>query len=1478
MIRLPIILLIFFISFVQTSFAGANNDRIAGNRTDYLKNKIAGGYGHTLEIRNGRLWAWGQNTDGQLGDGTTTDKNTPTQIGNADNWISVAAGAAHSLGLKADGTLWAWGQNTDGQLGDGTTTKKTTPVQVGSANTWLAVACNGQHNLAIKVDGTLWAWGRNIDGQLGDGTNINKNVPVQIGSAHDWVTITAGVKHSLAIKANGTLWAWGANTDGQLGVGSRTNNIVPVQMGNTNKWISVAAGELHTMALQANGTLWAWGKNNYGQLGDSTYTDTTIPVQIDTARNWKNISVGAYHSIALKANGTLWAWGRNDDGELGDRANGKRNIPVHVDTANRWKSIYGCGFHTLGIRENGVVIAWGDNANGQLGDGTTTDKNFPVMVHKCDEEWLDIAAYGVNSIGLKMDGTLFAWGANNQGQIGDGTDTNRNTHVLVSTSSDWVSVAIGFHNTFAIKANGTLWAWGENNVGQLGDSTTIGRKTPVQIGKADDWVSISADYEHTMALKADGTLWIWGSNSHAQLGDGTTTGRISPIQLGTSDDWTCISAKGSRSYAIKSNGTLWGWGYNWEGLLGIGFVTPRMATPVQIGTDTNWVTISVGQRHCMAQKADGTLWVWGDDQWDQCGGTVNHRYQMSPMKFGTASDWVSIAAGGENSRAINSNGTLWAFGWNGDGALGLGNNSSRGGPDPVSSADNWVKVVGGNAHSIGIKANRTIICATGFNGVGSLGDGTNTDRYTYHCYCMPVKTYAMPASKSYCEGADGSFVIKGSYSTTHLWQVNSGSGWTTLSDGGIYSHTNTDSLVLTNITAAYDKYWYRCVRGNYCSESDTSDSAQLKVNIKPAITAQPYDSIVCANTNVAFILAAIGSGLTYEWQVNDGSGWVNVTNSNIYNGVTTDTLTLTAVTSDFNGYKYRCIVNGICTPNVTSSEAILKIKTIYNPPTIIVQPRDKSICENANASFSVQTTDPNVAYQWQVNNGTSWTKVANTAIYSGVNGPNLLLTQPPHTMNGYQYRCVLIRDCAPLSVSSPALLTVDTFVATSVSLSSNDNDICAGQLANFLASPVNGGTSPTFQWQINGMNVGTNSNSFSTSLLSNGDMVKCNMTSDIACPLPKTTSSNVMTIQVTQNVTPTLTITSDVGNSWCSGKETIFRSANTGGGDNPVYQWKINGMNIGPDADTLWVSFLNHGDAIECEMESSYKCPTPKNVISNKINMTIKPTTIASIQVMPNPDSIICDGSEVAVYCAFTNGGSNPKFQWMLNGTDMPGETSGTLKMNKLKQGDIINCRLTSSGVCVFPEVSSPISFDVNPILNPTVKLDITYLGNNENLFTAISGNGGTNPTYIWYVNGQRLKDEHGSNITLTGTGYADKVRVDMASSEECIPTELRLVSSNVLTTNVSETQNRFSSLNLHPNPNNGDFTIKGDLAVRAGEKLNITILNSLGQVIHRETVLPPSEKLSHSIHIDKATPAGTYMLKIDSDGKCETIRFVIMK
>jgi alpha-tubulin suppressor-like RCC1 family protein len=354
-------------------------------------------------------WAWGSNANGRLGNNTTTNTSSPVSVvGGYTDWIQVAGCNDYSLGLRANGTAWSWGNNGSGNLGDGTTTARSSPVSVvGGFTDWIQVAGGGSHSLGLRADGTAWAWGFNGSGRLGDNTATNRSSPVSVvGGYTDWIQVSAGLAHSLGLRANGTAWAWGSNS-GNLGDGTTTARSSPVSVvGGFTDWIQVAGGGSHSLGLRADGTAWAWGTGNSGRLGDNTATNTSSPVSVVGGfTDWIQVSAGNAHSLGIRANGTAWAWGDNGSGRLGDNSGTARSSPVSVVGGfTDWIQVSAGNFANfcIGLRANGTAWAWGDNANGQLGNNTTTSTGSPVSVVGGFTDWIQVSGSTNHSLALKQ--------------------------------------------------------------------------------------------------------------------------------------------------------------------------------------------------------------------------------------------------------------------------------------------------------------------------------------------------------------------------------------------------------------------------------------------------------------------------------------------------------------------------------------------------------------------------------------------------------------------------------------------------------------------------------------------------------------------------------------------------------------------------------------------------------------------------------------------------------------------------------------------------------------------------------------------------------------------------------------------------------------------------------------------------------------------------------------------------------------------
>lgn len=352
--------------------------------------------------------------------------------------------------------------------------------------------------------------------------------------------IAAGYNYSLFLKSDGSLWGMGANGAGQLGDGTTNSSVtnfvvIPEQIISSNV-VAIASGTQHSLFLESDGSLWGMGYNAEGQLGDGTTINRRIPVQI-VSSNVIAIAAGGFHSLFLETNGSLWAMGWNAHGQLGDGTTTDRHSPVQIVSSNVTVVAAGYG-HSLFLKSDGSLWAMGDNNAYQLGDGTTDSGQF--YTNRPEQ----IVSNGVIAIGggdehslfLKSDGSLWAMGANEYGQLGDGT-TDSGTYVTnrpeLIISSNVTAIAAGAYHSLFIESDGSLWGMGARSVGELGDGTLpppYYTNSPERI-VPDGVVTLAAGYAHSLFVKSDGSLWATGFNYNGQLGDGTTIDRHSPVPI-----------------------------------------------------------------------------------------------------------------------------------------------------------------------------------------------------------------------------------------------------------------------------------------------------------------------------------------------------------------------------------------------------------------------------------------------------------------------------------------------------------------------------------------------------------------------------------------------------------------------------------------------------------------------------------------------------------------------------------------------------------------------------------------------------------------------------------------------------------------------------------------------------------------------------------------------------------------------------------
>jgi len=642
--------------------------------------------GHTCAVTAaGAAWCWGSNGYGQVGDGTYTQRTTPTAVtGLGSGVAAVAAGYLHSCALTSAGAVRCWGYNGYGQLGDGTTTNSATPVAVSSLSSGVAaIAAGDQHSCALTSAGAVLCWGANSQGQLGDGTTTGRSTPVAVSSlGSDVSVITAGSYHTCALTNGGALWCWGGNYSGQVGDGTTDTRLTPVAVSGLGSGVvKVSAGAYSTCALLSGGGLRCWGANESGQLGDGTRTTRRTPTAvIGLDSGVALVSGGTSHACAVRETGSVSCWGANGYGQLGDAVATHRPTPVAVAGLAGATAGASGGFHTCAITGAGALSCWGRNGSGQLGDGTYTTRSAPVTVSGLGSGVLAAAGGLSHTCSVTSAGAAWCWGYNTSGQLGDGTTVTRSTPVAVTGLGSGVSaVTAGNAHSCAIVGAGAAWCWGYNGNGQLGDGTTTQRTSPVAVGGLASGVAfLSAGASHTCAVTTGGAALCWGGNSSGQLGDGTTTSRSTPTAVsGLGSGVAAIAAGNTHTCAVTAAGALLCWGNNALGQLGDGTTTSRLTPAAVSGLGSGVSAVSTSYRFTCASTSTGSALCWGRNDFGQVGdGTTTNRLTPTAVS-GLGSGVAAVGTGYDHACALTATGGASCWGTNTDGQLGDGRMMER---------------------------------------------------------------------------------------------------------------------------------------------------------------------------------------------------------------------------------------------------------------------------------------------------------------------------------------------------------------------------------------------------------------------------------------------------------------------------------------------------------------------------------------------------------------------------------------------------------------------------------------------------------------------------------------------------------------------------------------------------------------------------------------------------------------------------------
>jgi len=651
----------------------------------------------------GAVICWGANSDGQLGNGTTTDSSVPVQVtGLTSGATSVSVGINFACAVTAGGGVMCWGDNLFGELGNGTTTSSQVPVQVSGLTSGATSVSVGEFSAcALTAGGGVQCWGYNANGELGNGTTTPSSVPVQVtGLTSGATSVAVGLYSACAVASGGAVMCWGLDSAGDLGNGdaSLAGSLVPYPVAGLGSGAtSVSASEYSVCALMAGGGLVCWGDNTYGTLGNGTTTDSSYPVQVTGITVGASaVSVGFQSACAVFECG-VQCWGVTN---LGNSSTSSSTVPVPVDDVGASSCAAWFGAATsvsvgadsaCAVTATGGVVCWGDNGSGDLGDGTGAQRLQPVQVVGLTSGVTQVAMGNDSELAcaLTAGGAVMCWGDNSDGELGNGSAVaeSRVPVQVTGLTSGVTQITVGASFACAVNAAGGVVCWGNNFGGLLGNGTTTNSSVPVPVtGLASGVVSVSAGNIGACAVTTSGGVMCWGSEDI--LGNGSMpVGGYTPVPVqvtGLTSGVASVSVGTSYACAVTTTGGLWCWGIGDYGQLGNG-TTGASFVPVQASTLTSTATVVAAGYYptCVVTTAGGVLcWGYGAD--GELGNGTTPFDSLTPVQVtGLTSGVTSLSAGQISGCAVVQCGVV-CWGGNGSGELGNGTTTSSSVPIQVS--------------------------------------------------------------------------------------------------------------------------------------------------------------------------------------------------------------------------------------------------------------------------------------------------------------------------------------------------------------------------------------------------------------------------------------------------------------------------------------------------------------------------------------------------------------------------------------------------------------------------------------------------------------------------------------------------------------------------------------------------------------------------------------------------------------------------